>query len=213
MDAEQQHRDLEAALRTPARRWATFALLCALAVVYLALFGLYVTRSSDFVASDSNAAAAHAAAQSSLAVPSMLSFVSDSPHVAYLGGGWHLPEPTGTWSRARRAWVFLPVPDQAVELRITGRVPVSAAMPQMHLSVSVQGAPAASVTIEAGQPTVDLLVSVPGPAATGTPIELTFDLDRTVVPQRVGAGADSRSLGFNLQAIEVHGAATTAGAD
>ncbi len=211
MDAEQQHRDLGSGDGPSGRRWALFALLCVMAAGYLAAFGFYAARSSDFVAADADAAAREIAAAATPAAPASFRFVADSPDLIFLGGGWHTPEATGTWSRNLQARLYLPAPGKAVELHITGRVLLAAAHSRTHLDVILNGTPVASLVIDTVQPEVAMSAPVPASAAD-SPLELIFEVESTVKPSAIGVSSDERRLGFQLESIDVV-TPTTAGAD
>ena len=127
---------------------------------------------------------------------------------SYLGHGWSSPEDWGIWSDGLSAAMVLPIsPEQADSILIEANAFVSPshnAIVNQRLTVSVNGVPAADLTLS--EPVARLEIKIPEIVRQEPEskfIELSFNFHHANSPKNVGLSEDTRELALGLVALTV----------
>lgn len=131
-----------------------------------------------------------------------LLFAADSAVAGWLDDGWHRPESWGVWSSKDAA--TLDVDTVAIgcaagcDLKFTMTAFLAGAGKSQHVSVYVNGAPAAELAFSESAPERSLTLSLAGAAST-----IEFKVASPSSPRAEGIGTDSRELGIGLKDVVV----------
>jgi hypothetical protein len=187
------------------RRWSLLATLFAIGIAYVGSFGFFLMRSEDFVAKQYNVAAREYALANDSTHASRLQFGNGASGPGHLGSGWHPPEPEGTWSSRRDAWLFIakPASGRSARLAIQADVHLPHAHDRMTVALFGNGVHLKSWTADQGSPQLTGTVDIPADVLSMQPVAFRFRLDTPTSPWRERTGNDLRTLGIRLRMIDV----------
>ena len=125
--------------------------------------------------------------------------------VRALADGWSVPEPTGVWSTAPRATLYLRPPADAtgtLRVRIQGIGFMGGAMTERVVKVSAGGGAPTDWRIPVGAPRQVLELTLPPGAWTpGDAVRIEFAFAERISPKSFGQ-ADDRELGVFLERLD-----------
>lgn len=133
-----------------------------------------------------------------------IEFGETKPGLKYLGRGWSLPEQWGIWNDGGSAQLYLKAAEQPISsILIEARALVSPSYGTQRLSVSINGIPAADLSLI--QPAVEFEVQVPDAVkrSDASYLEVEFDFSDAARPKDIGLGDDERDLAVGLIALTV----------
>jgi hypothetical protein len=134
-------------------------------------------------------------------LPRRLGFGRGSPDLPSLTLGWSHPEPTGTWSSAPVAGLFLQTEgEMPLRLTVRGRTLVIPSHAQQRVFVDTPAGTLGEFRLRTTDP-VALAVAVPPDVAAAGVDVLQLRLPDAASPLSLGLSADGRQLGLFLEEI------------
>lgn len=187
------------------RRWFLLSVFAVLGAGYVGAYAIFSTRSRNFISVQRDAAAAAFSGQHSVELPATFEFGSDAPDNERLGGGWHMPDPTGVWSLLPRACVDLAVreADHDMEMRLDTEAFVAGQHPHTSITLTINDHSAGSWLRESSNAAEPLRVRVPAMWVHHGRLVVCLQTDPPASPFRLHAGPDRRLLGVRLKSIEL----------
>jgi hypothetical protein len=125
-----------------------------------------------------------------------------------LGEGWHAPERTGVWSRARTAVLRLPVAVSAGDLRVRLTMSSYPGLGFYDSAMEVQIRAGGRLVAErhdefrSRMAPIEFAVNRDDVTADGD-LTITIGVDRTYNPRQLGIAPDDRDLGVHLEMLEL----------
>jgi hypothetical protein len=189
---------------TARRRWLILGFEVVLGTIYLALFAVFVTQSTDFLVVRENTRAEAVARARTPALPATFTFGEGQADNDLLGIDWWRDEipADGIWSHAH-TYAYVPVPPQSEDLKLTldGEAFVARGHDSVQVTVDVDGSQAGSWTHRLGESTPEMSLAVPASATTDGLIELRFNVDYPAVPYHFGNQTEKREVGLLLRSM------------
>jgi hypothetical protein len=188
------------------RRWLMFGFEFLLGLIYIALFVLFITQSTDFLVVRENTRALAAAHQRQPTLPATFTFGERRIDNDLLGIDWwrdEIPD-AGIWSHAH-TYAYLPVPPETQDLRLTleGVAFVARGHDAVQVTVDADGMETGSWTHRLGEPPPEMTLVVPAAATADGVIELRFDVDYPAVPFHFGDETEKREIGLLLRSVSL----------
>lgn len=191
---------------TTRRRWLIFGFELVLGLIYVALFAVFVTQSTDFLVARENTRALAAARGRPPTLPVTFRFGEGRTDNDLLGIDWWRDEipADGIWSHAH-TYAYLPVPPQTHDLKLTldGEAFVARGHDAVQVTVDADGMEAGTWTHRLDQPPPEMTLVVPAAATADGVIELRFDVDYPAVPFHFGDETEKREIGLLLRSVSL----------
>jgi hypothetical protein len=187
------------------RRWSLFIALLVLGGCYIAAYAFFLLHSKNFIDVARNQQAADFSRVHPLAGPTKIIFGRSETSNAYLGGGWHVPDPGGAWSTTKDAWVLLTVrkPDGDLSLRINAMPFLGTSHVRSTLHAYVNDSLLGTWTRSRENATEPLDIRIPHELAANGTLAIRLNTNYLDSPFRLRKGPDDRRLGLFLSSIEV----------
>lgn len=116
----------------------------------------------------------------------------------YLGAGWPIPEPWGTWSNGPSAKINIPLPDQQAQFLILHvRALVNGRHPSQNIDILVNGKTRTKVRLAQFE---NNKVQIPLKSSDWTeqPLHIELQFQNPVSPKSLGIGSDDRLMSIGL---------------
>jgi len=132
-----------------------------------------------------------------------LNFAKSGNGADYQGSGWSWPEDDGTWTDGPEATLRLtldPSVTGPLELAVRAKAFVDAEQPDQAVAVFVNRSRIADWTIPDGD-AAELTAMIPEELAGAGALELVFEIDHSLVPDRSRHNGDLRRLGIKVEQV------------
>ena len=116
----------------------------------------------------------------------------------YLGAGWPIPEPWGTWSNGPSAKIDLPLPDQQAQVLILNvRALVNGRHPSQNIDILINGKTRTRVQLEQFDKN-EVQIPLKSSDWTGQPLHIELLFQNPASPKSLGMGSDDRLMSIGL---------------
>lgn len=116
----------------------------------------------------------------------------------YLGVGWPIPEPRGTWSNGTSAKIDLPLPDQRAQfLNLKVRALVNGNHPSQNIDILINGKTRTKVQLEQFDKN-EVQIPLKLSDWTSQPLHIELQFQNPTSPKSLGMGSDDRLMSIGL---------------
>jgi hypothetical protein len=120
------------------------------------------------------------------------------PTQQYLGAGWPIPEPWGTWSNGPSAKIDLPLPDQQAQFLILNvRALVNGRHPSQNIDILINGKTRTKVRAEQFDKN-EVQIPLRSSDWADQPLHIELLFQNPASPKSLGMGSDDRLMSIGL---------------
>lgn len=198
-------RKFDRALDPTWRRWVLLIALLAIGALYIFAFVFFKIHSENFIDVQHNRRAAEFSRRHTSTVPSKFVLQSGQSDAARLGGGWYAPDPQGTWTATRDAWIELTLAPRPTDfiLHMDVTLFVAKRRPTMKFTVDVNDTELGSWSRTISNNSEAIEVRVPASLIRERDMEIHIHTDEVDSPLHLHVGDDGRKIGLMLSSIEL----------
>lgn len=193
------------------QRWLLCGALASLGTAYICSYGFFLMHSVNFIEAKRNRSALKYSEAHPVSVPAKLTFGIEGNDNARLGGGWHRPDPGGTWTCAADAWLELVIANtnSDIVLRLKATAFVTTHHRATTISVDVNGASAGDFERNMSNASMPIDVRISRALMRDGILRIKLHSDFVGSPKRQREGDDDRMLGVLMASAELSPAHAT----